>query len=120
MCGLYSSHSTVRLTPGRFISRTSDAQPGSNRRRVPGLGPLAANSRSARTSSVSSSANGQVRPAAAARGRYSLTVLRLTPSSRAIAGALTPIPSCSRSNSRIHRVVSLCAGICSPSNRSRE
>jgi AAA domain len=64
-----SSQSTMRLTPGRFISRTNAAQSGSARRRNPGLEPARAKSRSSSTSSLSSSGNGQLSPAAFARSR---------------------------------------------------
>src|SRR5665213_979663 len=59
----------LRLTPGRFISRTNAAQSGSARRRSPGLEPARAKSRSSSTSSLSSSGSGQLSPAAFARSR---------------------------------------------------
>jgi hypothetical protein len=57
-----------------------------------GLGAASGKQPSSRTASVSSAGNSQARSAAAERAKYSLTVVRLTPSSRAIARALAPTP----------------------------
>jgi hypothetical protein len=71
-----------RIDPGALHLADQRGPIGLDPAARPHLGPPAANSRSSRTPSLSSPGNGQVSFAAAARARYSCTVLRLTPSSR--------------------------------------
>ncbi|MGA9866038.1 MAG: IS5 family transposase [Acetobacteraceae bacterium] len=103
----------IRATqsPGRLSSRTSADQSGSAWKRAPARTSALTNSRASRLSSVTSAASGQPIPAAAARPRYSRTVLGAMPSSRPIARVLAPAPKCNPSNCRIRRMDSLCVGI---------
>jgi hypothetical protein len=99
------------LTPGRFSSRASSIQSGSTRRRAPVLTPACVNSRFSSASSVKSSGNGQLKPAAAARFKLSWIVLRATPSRRPISRALTPSRASRGMCLNCRMVSSLFAGI---------
>src|SRR3954454_3446452 len=101
----------MRVTPLRRSSRWTGAQSGSGLRRMPGLRPRPAYRAASRTSSVTVSGSGQLRPAAPARSSTSAIVERATRSERAMARSVAPLACLRRRMSRICRIDTLLAGI---------
>ena len=110
----YSSQSSISVTPGRRSSRWTCVQSGSVFRRTALPAAAAGEEQRLQHAVAQRLRQRPARPAAAKRSRVSATVLRATPSERAIARSVAPHSCFRRRISRTRRIDTLSAGIGSP------